>query len=128
MVIPMRTIVQGPNGARLEPLLFLIDKGYERPHLPSYGSKNERFLTFRRHRCGQNEEDHFFTGEFEMKRTTVGVDIAKNVFQLHWVDADTGEIVNKQLNAPCSSNILRIANRALLAWRPVAVPSTGHGD
>jgi transposase len=25
------------------------------------------------------------------------VDIAKNVFQLHWVDADTGEIVNKQL-------------------------------
>jgi len=37
------------------------------------------------------------TGGFEMKRTTVGVDIAKNVFQLHWVDADTGEIVNKQL-------------------------------
>jgi len=39
----------------------------------------------------------FITGEFEMKRTTVGVDIAKSVFQLHWVDADTGEIVNKQL-------------------------------
>lgn len=32
-----------------------------------------------------------------MKYTTVGVDIAKNVFQLHWVDAETGEIVNKQL-------------------------------
>ncbi len=32
-----------------------------------------------------------------MKYTTVGVEIAKNVFQLHWVDADTGEIVNKQL-------------------------------
>jgi transposase len=32
-----------------------------------------------------------------MKYTTVGVDIAKNVFQLHWVDAGTGEIVNKQL-------------------------------
>lgn len=32
-----------------------------------------------------------------MKYTTVGVDIAKHVFQLHWVDADTGEIVNKQL-------------------------------
>ena len=29
-----------------------------------------------------------------MKDTTVGVDIAKNVFQLHWVDAGTGEIVN----------------------------------
>ncbi|SOE56736.1 hypothetical protein SAMN05446927_1311 [Caballeronia arationis] len=32
-----------------------------------------------------------------MKYSTVGVDIAKNVFQLHWVDAGTGEIVNKQL-------------------------------
>ena len=32
-----------------------------------------------------------------MKYTTVGVDIAKNVFQLHWVDAGTGEIVNRQL-------------------------------
>ncbi|MEX3954272.1 IS110 family transposase [Paraburkholderia sp. EG287B] len=32
-----------------------------------------------------------------MKYTTVGVDIAKNVFQLHWVDASTGEIVNKQV-------------------------------
>src|SRR5579864_700506 len=32
-----------------------------------------------------------------MKCTAVGVDIAKNVFQLHWVDAGTGEIVNKQL-------------------------------
>src|ERR1700712_4358509 len=32
-----------------------------------------------------------------MTMTTVGVDIAKNVFQLHWVDTDTGEIVSKQL-------------------------------
>ena len=32
-----------------------------------------------------------------MKYTTVGVDIAKNVFQLHWVDAGTGEIVNRRL-------------------------------
>lgn len=32
-----------------------------------------------------------------MNCTTVGVDIAKSAFQLHWVDADTGEIVSKQL-------------------------------
>lgn len=32
-----------------------------------------------------------------MKYTTVGVDIAKNVFQLHWVDVESGEIVSKQL-------------------------------
>ena len=30
-----------------------------------------------------------------MQHTIVGVDIAKNVIQLHWVDLDTGEIVNK---------------------------------
>jgi transposase len=32
-----------------------------------------------------------------MKHTTVGVDIAKNVIQLHWVDPDSGEIVNKSI-------------------------------
>jgi transposase len=35
------------------------------------------------------------TGESDMKGTAVGVDIAKNVFQLHYVDDETGEIVNK---------------------------------
>lgn len=30
-----------------------------------------------------------------MKQMTVGADIAKNVMQLHYVDAETGEIVNK---------------------------------
>ena len=32
-----------------------------------------------------------------MKHTVVGIDIAKRVFQLHWVDIETGEIVNLQL-------------------------------
>ena len=30
-----------------------------------------------------------------MNSTTVGVDIAKSVMQLHWVDPETGEIINK---------------------------------
>ncbi|XHO61107.1 hypothetical protein BCC0191_004228 [Burkholderia ambifaria] len=30
-----------------------------------------------------------------MKHMTVGADIAKNVMQLHYIDAETGEIVNK---------------------------------
>jgi len=30
-------------------------------------------------------------------KTVVGVDTAKDVFQLHWVDAETGEICSKQL-------------------------------
>lgn len=38
---------------------------------------------------------HRKTGGSDMKLTTVGVDIAKSVMQLHYVDAETGEIVNK---------------------------------
>ncbi len=32
-----------------------------------------------------------------MNRTVVGVDIAKRVFQLHWVEIDSGELVSVQL-------------------------------
>jgi len=32
-----------------------------------------------------------------MKHTVVGIDIAKRVFQLHWIDTETGEIVSLQL-------------------------------
>ncbi|SAK99232.1 transposase [Caballeronia temeraria] len=32
-----------------------------------------------------------------MNYTTVGVDIAKNVMQMHWIDPDTGEVVNRSI-------------------------------
>ena len=32
-----------------------------------------------------------------MKRTVVGIDIAKRVFQLHWVELESGEMVSVQL-------------------------------
>ena len=32
-----------------------------------------------------------------MTHTAVGVDIAKNVMQVHWVDPQTGEVVNKPI-------------------------------
>jgi transposase len=32
-----------------------------------------------------------------MKRNVVGVEIAKRVFQVHWVEADTGEMKSVQL-------------------------------
>ena len=31
----------------------------------------------------------------QSSRTVVGVDIAKRVFQLHWVDVETGEVVEE---------------------------------
>jgi hypothetical protein len=37
------------------------------------------------------------TGESDMNRIVVGVDIAKRVFQLHWVEPATGEVVALQL-------------------------------
>src|SRR5208283_3691328 len=40
---------------------------------------------------------HRQTGGSEMNRIVVGVDIAKRVFQLHWVEPETGEIVALQL-------------------------------
>lgn len=32
-----------------------------------------------------------------MNYATVGVDIAKNVFQLHWIEPETGEIIRIQV-------------------------------
>lgn len=43
-------------------------------------------------------------------KTVVGVDIAKRVFQLHWVDIETGEIVSSQLKR--EKFLAHFANRA----------------
>jgi transposase len=45
-----------------------------------------------------------------MKPTVVGVDIAKRVFQLHWVEQDSGEIVTVQLKR--AKLLEHLANRA----------------
>jgi transposase len=45
-----------------------------------------------------------------MKTTVVGVDIAKRVFQLHWVEPETGEIVTLQLKR--EKFLEHFANRA----------------
>ncbi|WP_186223913.1 IS110 family transposase [Burkholderia gladioli] len=45
-----------------------------------------------------------------MNHTTVGVDIAKNVMQLHYIDAETGEIVNKPVKR--AAFLEHFANRA----------------
>jgi len=45
-----------------------------------------------------------------MKHTVVGVDIAKHVFQLYWVERETGEIVNLSLKR--ERFLAHFANRA----------------
>lgn len=54
----------------------------------------------RRHRCAKVEvlSNHLREGGLGMNRTTYGLDIAKRVFQLYWVDAVTGEICNERMN------------------------------
>ncbi|MGF6980426.1 hypothetical protein QFZ94_008943 [Paraburkholderia sp. JPY465] len=48
-----------------------------------------------------------------MKPTPVGVDTAKAVFQVHYVDQETGEIVNKPIKrAKFLSSTSRTGHRA----------------
>jgi transposase len=53
----------------------------------------------RRHQSAKVEgvQSSQATGGSDMNRIVVGVDIAKRVFQLHWVEPETGEIVTLQL-------------------------------
>ena len=53
----------------------------------------------RRHQSAKVEgvQSSQATGGSKMNRIVVGVDIAKRVFQLHWVEPETGEIVALQL-------------------------------
>ncbi|TQN49337.1 hypothetical protein DLNHIDIE_03385 [Acidithiobacillus thiooxidans ATCC 19377] len=53
-----------------------------------------------------------------MQITTYGLDLAKRVMQLHWVDMETGEIHRKQMK-----------RRALLEFfRQSATGHRGHGS
>jgi len=63
-----------------------------------------------------------------MNFATVGVDVAKRVFQLHWVDPKTGEVISKQIK--CGAFLEHFANRtpSLTGWKRAAVRSTGHDD
>jgi hypothetical protein len=47
-----------------------------------------------------------------MTHTAVGVDIAKNVFQLHWVEPETGEIVRRQIKR--AAFVKHFANQRLI--------------
>src|ERR1700683_2340851 len=52
-----------------------------------------------------------------MQITTIGLDIAKNVFQLHGIDAEEKVVVRKQLRRHHVIRFLRNSRRALLGWR-----------
>ena len=78
------------------------------------GWRAEWTLAGRRHQSAKREEQALRrqTGGSEMKtiRTVVGVDTAKRVFQLHWIDMETGEIVDLKLSR--AKFLEHFANRA----------------
>ncbi|MDP9920573.1 transposase [Variovorax boronicumulans] len=60
-----------------------------------------------------------------MTITTVGIDLAKNVFQVHGVDERGKAMLKKQLKRAQMTVFLRLCRRVSLGWKPVAVLTTG---
>ena len=61
-----------------------------------------------------------------MQVTTIGLDIAKNVFQVHGIDATEKVVVRKQLRR---RQVLEFFKRCLLAWsawKPAPRPIIGR--
>ena len=61
-----------------------------------------------------------------MQITTIGLDIAKNVFQVHGIDAAEKVIVRKQLRRGQMLASSRRCRLALWAWKPARRPTIGH--
>jgi transposase len=59
---------------------------------------------------GLGRSAFFASTEGKMKSTVVGIDIAKRVFQVHWVDDQSGEILSVQLKR--DKFLAHFANRA----------------
>ena len=62
-------------------------------------AKKEKDPPSLRHRCARVEMlvNHSQDRGSDMEVTTYGVDLAKQVFQVHWVEPDSGEVKRKVL-------------------------------
>ena len=58
--------------------------------------------------------------------TTIGLDIAKSIFQIHGIDAAGNVIVRRKLKRPCHSS--RSYRRASLALKPAPHPIIGRAN
>ena len=57
--------------------------------------------------------------------TTVGLDLAKNVFQLHGADASGRAVLRRKLRRAQVLEFLLGSNPALWLWRPAAALTSG---
>jgi transposase len=62
-----------------------------------------------------------------MAIVTLGIDLAKNVFALHGVDA-TGQVVLTRPSVPRGKLLELVASMppCVIAWKPDRVPTTGR--
>jgi transposase len=57
---------------------------------------------------------------------TIGLDLAKNVFHVHGVDADGKVIIRRQVRRVDVLRCLRALRRVLSAWEPAPPLTTGR--
>lgn len=63
-----------------------------------------------------------------MSRLTIGIDLAKNIFQVHGID-DAGQVVIVQKLRRAQVLQLSVSSiRALLVWKPVGQRTTGPAN
>ena len=67
-------------------------------------------------------------GAVHMQITTIGLDIAKNVFQVHGIDANEKVVFNKQLRRSQVLAFFKRCRRASSAWKPVPRPIIGRAS
>ena len=59
--------------------------------------------------------------------TIIGIDLAKNVFQVHGAAADGSIVFRKKLSRPQFPRFMADQPPCLWRWRPAAVRTIGHG-
>ena len=65
-------------------------------------------------------------GAIDMQVTTIGLDIAKNVFQVHGIDAAEKVVVRKQLRRSQVLEFFKALPPCLIGWRPAPRPIIGR--
>ena len=80
-----------------------------------------------RHRCARVEmfSNHSRDRGSTMNVTTYGLDLAKRVFQVHWVEPETGEVKRKTSVGARSQRSSPAEHRVWWRWRLVARRITG---
>lgn len=63
-----------------------------------------------------------------MQTITIGLDLAKNVFQVHGVDGAGAVTIRKKLRRAEVMAFFRKLPSALLVWRPARRRTTGRGS